>query len=68
MLCLSKAHRVGRFDPNTAVINNPEYEYYQNEILYPSNADEMNTEYFYDIDIETRTYYEKLWEEILLAD
>ena len=54
--------------PNTAVINNPEYEYYQNEILYPSNADEMNTEYFYDIDIETRTYYEKLWEEILLAD
>ena len=50
------------------VINNPEYEYYQNEILYPSNADEMNTEYFYDIDIETRTYYEKLWEEILLAD
>ena len=67
-VALANAEYMCYASPNTAVINNPEYEYYQNEILYPSNADEMNTEYFYDIDIETRTYYEKLWEEILLAD
>ena len=67
-VALANAEYMCYASPNTAVINNPEYEYYQNEILYPSNADEMNTEYFYDIDIETRTYYEKIWEEILLAD
>ena len=57
-VALANAEYMCYASPNTAVINNPEYEYYQNEILYPSNADEMNTEYFYDIDIETRTYYE----------
>ena len=48
--------------------NNPDYTFYQNEILYPSADALPKTEYFHDIDVEIRSYYEKLWEEILLAD
>ena len=40
----------------------------KNEILYPSAENRVFTEYFHDIDPEIRTYYEHLWEEILLAD
>ncbi len=54
--------------PNTAVINNPDYELYGNEYLYPSEENKPIAEYFHDIDAETRSYYEKLWEDILLAD
>lgn len=67
-VALANAEYICYASPNTAVTSNPDYEYYQNEILYPSNLSEMNTEYFHDIDPETRSYYEKLWEEILLAD
>lgn len=54
--------------PNTAVVSDPEYELYGNEILYPAEGTLCPTEYFHDIDPEIRSYYEKLWEEILLAD
>lgn len=65
-VALANAEYICYASPNTAVTENPDYEYYQNEILYPENLDEMTTEYFHDIDVTTRTYYEKLWEEILL--
>lgn len=54
--------------PNTGVTENPDYALYGNEYLYPEEGKRVFTEYFHDIDVETRTYYEKLWEEILLAD
>ena len=37
-------------------------------ILYPTAENMPKTQYFHDISPEIRSYYEKLWEEILLAD
>jgi len=65
-IALANAEYICYASPNTAVVNNPDYTYYQNEILYPS-ADKMpKVEYFHDIDSDIRSYYEKLWENILL--
>jgi len=65
-VALANAEYICYASPNTAVTENPEYSLYQNEILYPDEASLPKTEYFHDIDQETRSYYEKLWEEILL--
>ncbi|MBR4895905.1 MAG: ABC transporter substrate-binding protein [Clostridia bacterium] len=67
-VALANAEYICYASPNTAVINNPEYEYYENEILYPDPETLPPTEYFHDIDPEIRSYYEKLWESVLLAD
>lgn len=67
-VALANAEYICYASPNTAVTENPDYELYQNEILYPTAENMPKTQYFHDIDPEIRTYYEKLWEEILLAD
>ena len=67
-VALANAEYICYASPNTSVVNNPDYTFYQNEILYPSADALPKTEYFHDIDVEIRSYYEKLWEEILLAD
>lgn len=67
-VALANAEFICYASPNTAVVNDPEYEYYGEEILYPDPASLPPTEYFHDIDPEIRSYYEKLWEGILLAD
>ena len=67
-VALANAEYICYASPNTAVTENPDYALYQNEILYPAAENMPKTEYFHDIDPEIRTYYEKLWEEILLAD
>ena len=57
----------------------PAQWYVKSEVMSPRGAAEgvcerhnsvgmPKTEYFHDIDPEIRTYYEKLWEEILLAE
>lgn len=51
--------------PNTSVVDNPEYTFYQNDILYPDDSIIQNAEYFHDLDKEVRSYYESLWEEII---
>ncbi len=50
--------------PNSAVLENEDYELYNNEYLYPDY--EIKTEYYYDLDNETRTYFEKLWEKVII--
>lgn len=64
-IALANGEYIGYASPNTAVINNPEYYYYENEILYPKEK-VPNTQYFADIDPETRFYYENLWIDIKL--
>ena len=67
-VALANAEYICYASPNTAVVNNPDYYFYGNEYLYPDPDTLPLTEYFHDIDPEIRSYYEKLWEEILLAD
>ncbi len=65
-VALANAEYIYYASPNTAVVNNPEYSLYQNEIIYPSEEALPYTEYFHDIAPEIRAYYEKLWEDILI--
>lgn len=63
---LANAEYIGYASPNTAVVENPEYCYYKNEILYPDEKDMPKVEYYYDIDPEIRSYYENLWIDLKL--
>lgn len=67
-VALANAEYICYASPNTAVIENPDYTYYQSEILYPSKDAMPKVQYFHDIDAEIRSYYEKLWEDILIDD
>lgn len=65
-IALANAEYIGYASPNTAVINNPDYCYYKNEILYPKQENMPKVEYYHDIDSETRLYYENLWIDVKL--
>ena len=67
-VALANAEYICYASPNTAVVENPDYALYGNEYLYPAEENKPHTQYFHDIDVETRSYYEKLWEDILLDD
>lgn len=65
-IALEIAECIGYASPNTSVIENEDYCYYQNEILYPDEEDMPKVSYYYDIDESVRSYYEGLWSEIKL--
>lgn len=65
-IALANAEYIGYASPNTSVVNNPDYYYYGNEILYPSEENMPITEYYRDIDPSIRTYYENLWIDVKL--
>ena len=65
-IALANAEYIGYASPNTAVVNNPEYYYYGNEILYPAEENTPKTQYFHDIDKDIRNYYENLWIDVKL--
>lgn len=65
-IALANGEYIGYASPNTSVINNPDYCYYQNEILYPTGENKPKTQYFTDIDSNIRFYYENLWIDIKL--
>ncbi len=67
-VALANAEYICYASPNTSVSGNPDYEYYGEEILYPDPETLPPTEYFHDIDPEIRSYYEKLWDSILMGD
>lgn len=64
-VALANAEYLCYATPNTSVLNNQDYSLKDNKYLYPDEANKPKTQYFYDLDIETRTYYESLWEEIV---
>ncbi len=64
-VALANAEYICYASPNTAVINNDDYSLKGNEILYPKEENKPKTQYFHDLDPEIRSYYEKLWEDIL---
>ncbi len=65
-IATANAEYIGYASPNTAVINNEDYYYYQNEILYPSDEDMPKVQYYRDIDDKIRIYYETLWVQVKL--
>ncbi len=65
-IALANAEYIGYATPHTAVINNPEYCYYQNEILYPKAEDMPECEYYHDLPEGVRMHYENLWLDLKL--
>ena len=63
-IALANAEYICYASPNISVVNNDAYSLKGNEYLYPENMDFL-TEYYYDLDQDTRSYYENLWEEIV---
>ena len=65
-IALANAEYIGYASANTAVIENPDYCYYKNEILYPDEETLPPVQYYHDIDADTRTYYENPWIDVKL--
>ena len=65
-IALANAEYIGYASPHNAVVNNPDYCYYKNEILYPSEENMPNTEYYHDIPENVRMHYEDLWLDLKL--
>lgn len=63
-VALANAEYLCYATPNSAVLSNPDYSLRDNPYLYPSEANKPKTEYFHDLDEATRSYYERLWEEL----
>ncbi len=63
-VALANAEYICYASPNTAVLNNDEYTYKDNEILYPPKDKMPKVEYFHDLDADTKSYYENLWIDI----
>lgn len=65
-IATANAEYISYASPNTAVINNPDYCYYKNEILYPDDDYLQKVQYYHDIDEDIRMYYEMLWCDVKL--
>ncbi len=65
-IATANAEYIGYASPNTAVINNPDYYYYQNEILYPKKENMPKVQYYHDIEDNIRMHYEMLWCDVKL--
>ncbi|MBE6787469.1 MAG: ABC transporter substrate-binding protein [Ruminococcaceae bacterium] len=65
-IATANAEYIGYASPNKAVVNNPDYCYYENEILYPNQKDIPKVQYYHDIPDDVRMYYEMLWCDVKL--
>ena len=65
-IALANAEFIYYASPNTSVINNEEYSLYGNSLLYPEASKMPKTQYFHDMNKETREYFDKLWQDVKL--
>ncbi len=65
-IALANAEYIYYASPNTSVVENPEYSLADNEILYPDESETPKTEYYHDMDVKTRQYFDKLWQDVKL--
>lgn len=65
-VALANAEEIMYATPNTSVLQNESYSLKDNKYLYPDNIDSIKTQYFYDLDNETKKYFEDLWRELTL--
>ncbi len=66
-VALANAEYICYASPHTDVINNDNYTYKNDPILYPADNIKKNAQYYHDLNPEIRDYYEKLWTEVKLA-
>ncbi len=64
-VALANAEYICYATPNMSVLNNEDYSLKDSEVLYPAEENKPKTQYFHDLDADIRSYYEKLWEDIL---
>lgn len=66
-IALAIAECICYASPHSEVLNNPDYEYYQDPILYP--ADEMyeNTQNYMNLSQHTLQYVNSLWDNIYIS-
>ncbi|MBQ3528858.1 MAG: spermidine/putrescine ABC transporter substrate-binding protein [Clostridia bacterium] len=64
VIALANAEYICYASPNTAVINNDDYKFKGNAILYPSEENKPKTQWFHDLDGDIVGYYENLWVKI----
>ncbi len=65
-IALANAEYIYYASPNTSVTENPEYSLLGDPIIYPEEKDMPKTQYFHDMDAETRAYFDKLWQDVKL--
>ncbi|MCQ2450086.1 MAG: extracellular solute-binding protein, partial [Clostridia bacterium] len=69
-IALANAEYIGYASPHSSVPEYPDYCYSSDEdkaILYPNEAQmPKNTQYYHDMDDDTRRYYENLWIDVKL--
>ena len=65
-IALANAEYIGYASPHTAVVENPEYCYFENDILYPSEEDMPRATYYQDLPENVRMHYENLWLDLKL--
>ena len=65
-IALANAEYICYASPNTAVINNPDYSFYQDEVLYPAEENMPKVQYYHDLPDDIRRYYEELWLDLKL--
>jgi len=63
-IALANAEYIHYASPNTAVIENEEYSYKDNEVLYPSVDKKPNTFWFHNLSEEIIAYYGELWTKV----
>ncbi len=62
-IALANAEYICYASPNTEVFNNPEYTYYQNEILYPADG-KFKTQIFTNLSADTLALMSELWDDV----
>jgi len=66
-IALANAEYICYASPNTAVINNEDYIYYKNEILYPAKEDMPKVQWFHNLDEDIIKYYSELWTKVKVS-
>ena len=66
-VAMANAEYICYASPNTSVINNEEYSFKDDPILYPPDEIKSNTQYYHDLDPEIRDYYESLWTKVRIS-
>lgn len=65
-IALANAEYICYASPNSSVVNNEEYTFYKNEILYPEEDKKPPVEFFKDMSNDVKLMYESLWEDVKL--